>query len=75
MKNITLDKEEAVLLASIENDEWESVPNLEEEIRMHGQYAGNTLNREQSPFDVPGIRTKATTQDILKSRAAYGNYG
>ena len=45
MKNIKLDKEEADLLASIENNEWESVPNLEEEIKLHRQYARNTLNR------------------------------
>ena len=32
----------------------------------------------KSPFDVPGIRTKATTQDILdavrESRESYGNF-
>ena len=36
----------------------------------------NKPNR--SPFDVPGIRTKATTQDILdavqESRSGYGNF-
>ena len=65
MKNIKLDKEEDALLALIENDEWESVPNLEEEIRQHRQYARNTLNRNHqvnisiSYKDLEEIQVKA----------------
>ncbi len=47
-QGIKLDKEEAELLRSIENDEWESVPDREEEIARHRRYAANTTKNRRN---------------------------
>ena len=43
MNNIDyLDPEEKKLVKSYENDEWQSIDNIEEEKKLHAQYAKNT---------------------------------
>ena len=70
MKKARLDKEEADLLASIESGEWESVPNVEEEIKRHGAYAQNTLKKDRrvnirlSSGDLSDIQVKALEQGV-----------
>jgi len=70
MKNVTLDKEEQDLLASIEAGEWESVPNVEEEIRRHQEYARNTLKKDRrvniriSSRDLEDIQTRALEEGV-----------
>ena len=70
MKKARLDKEEADLLASIESGEWESVPNVEEEIKLHGAYAQNTLKKDRrvniriSSKDLEAMQAQAIEEGI-----------
>ena len=47
MDNPKLDREEQELIDSIEADEWQSVPDVEQEIEKHVQYAQNTMDAEE----------------------------
>lgn len=65
-----LDNEERELLESIESGEWESVPNLEEELRRNRDYARNTLKKDRrvniriSSRDLEDIQTRAVEDGI-----------
>ena len=39
------DKEELKLLESLENDEWQSVKNLDQELKEHKKIAKNTIKK------------------------------
>ncbi|WP_019499481.1 hypothetical protein [Pseudanabaena sp. PCC 6802] len=41
-----LDAEEKALLESVENDEWQSVPNLAQEIQRYNKYARSQVLEE-----------------------------
>ena len=70
MKTLKLDQEEQELLASVEAGEWQSVPNLEEEIGRHREYARNTLKKDRrvniriSSRDLDDIQTLAVEEGI-----------
>ena len=65
MKDYKLDKEEQELLKSIENDEWVSVDNLQDEIKEHQEIAKNSLKKDKrinirlSSFDLEALKTNA----------------
>ncbi len=69
-KNLQLDSEERELLDSVESGEWESVPNLEEEMRRHRAYARNTLKKDRrvniriSSRDLEDIQALAAEEGI-----------
>ncbi len=65
MKNLKLDKEERDLLTSVEAGEWESVPELEEEILRHREYARNTLKKDRRV----NIRISSRDLDDLQALA------
>ena len=44
MNNPKLDREEQELIDSLEAGEWQSVPDVEQEIEKHVQYAKNTMD-------------------------------
>lgn len=62
---IKLDKEEKELLKSVESDEWESIPNLKEEIKRSKQYAKATFKKDKrlniriSKHDLDALKIKA----------------
>jgi len=70
MKKLKLDREEQELLASIEAGEWQSVPDLPEEISRHREYARNTLRKDRrvniriSSRDLDDIQTLAVEEGI-----------
>ncbi len=70
MNELKLDREERELLDSIESGEWESVPNLKEEVRLHRQYARNTLKKDRrvniriASRDLEDIQTRAVEEGI-----------
>jgi predicted DNA binding CopG/RHH family protein len=47
MIDYKLDKEEQELLKSIESGEWQSIDNLEDEIKKHREIAKNTLKKDK----------------------------
>lgn len=47
MNDFQLDPEEQELLESIENDEWQSIPNLEREIERFKYYASEQISRQK----------------------------
>ncbi|MDQ7068925.1 MAG: hypothetical protein Q9M40_13700 [Sulfurimonas sp.] len=53
MKTYELDHEEQELLQSLENDEWESVENLKDEIKFHQNIAKNTLGKIRGTIGCP----------------------
>lgn len=65
MINHTLDYEEQELLQSIESGEWESVENLDEEIKKYQEIARNTLKKDKR------INIRLSTNDLeaLKTNA------
>jgi len=65
MKNSKLDIEEQALLNSLESDEWESVPHLEDEIKLHREIAKNTLRKDKRI----NIRLSANDLEALKTQA------
>lgn len=70
MKKYTLDQEEAELLKLIEAGEWESVPNLKDEISKHQEIAKNTLKKDKrvnlriSSKDLEAIKTYAIEEGL-----------
>jgi predicted DNA binding CopG/RHH family protein len=65
MKSYKLDIQEQELLDSLENEEWESVPNLEDEIKLHQEIAKNTLRKDKRI----NIRLSANDLEALKTQA------
>ncbi len=65
MKSYELDIEEQELLKSLENDEWESILNLEDEIKSHKEIAKNTLRKDKRI----NIRLSANDLEALKTNA------
>ena len=65
MKSNHLDREEEALLNTFENDNWESVPNLENEIKRHRNVAKNTLRKDKRI----NIRLSANDLEALKTQA------
>jgi len=65
MKNYKLDAEEQELLDSLQNDEWESISNLEDEIKTHQGIAKNTLRKDKRI----NIRLSANDLEALKTNA------
>ena len=65
MKSYKLDLEEQELLASLDNDEWESVPNVEDEIKSHKEIAKNTLRKDKRI----NIRLSSNDLEALKTNA------
>jgi len=70
MSKTRLKKDEKRLLDSLEAGEWESVPRLQSEIRKHGQYAKNTMRKDQrvniriSSRDLEQLQTLALEDGI-----------
>ena len=70
MDKVKLDAEEQALLDSLEAGEWQSVPDLENEIAKHVQYAKNTMKKDKrvniriSSRDLAGIQTLALEDGI-----------
>ena len=70
MSKARLKKEEKQLLDSLEAGEWESVPQLRSEIRKHGQYAKNTMQKDKrvniriSSRDLEQLQTMAIEDGI-----------
>lgn len=62
------DDEEKELIEPLENGEWKSVPNLAEEIKLHEEYAWNTLRLMEKEKAV--VRLKKRDLDRLKVRAS-----
>lgn len=65
MINYNLDNEEQELLESIESGEWESVKNLDNEIKAHQEIAKNTLKKDKRI----NIRLSAHDLEALKTNA------
>ena len=65
MKTDELDHEEQELLQSLENDEWESVENLKDEIKFHQNIAKNTLRKDKRI----NIRLSSNDLEALKTNA------
>lgn len=70
MPKMKLDNEEKDLLNSLDIGEWESVPNLEDEISNHVITAKNTLKKDKrvnirlTSRDLEGIQIKAIEDGI-----------
>ena len=66
----TFDKEEIDLMASIENEEWVSVDNLDEEIKKARAAAKATIIKSErmniriSPRDLNGLKIKAMEEGV-----------
>jgi predicted DNA binding CopG/RHH family protein len=60
-----LDREERELLKSVENGEWRSVPNLEQEKARYRQIALNTLLKDKRI----NIRITEKDLELLQKRA------
>ena len=65
MIDYKLDKEEQELLKSIESGEWQSVDNLEDEIKKHKEIAKNTLKKDKRI----NIRLSSNDLQMLKTTA------
>ena len=65
MKDYELDQEEQNLLQSLENNEWESVENLQDEIKVHQDIAKNTLKKDKRI----NIRLSSNDLEALKTNA------
>jgi len=67
---IELDKAEKELLKSVEDGEWESIPNLKEEIQKSRQYARATFKKDKrlniriSKHDLDALKIKALEQGM-----------
>ncbi len=70
MKKNKLDKEEQEILKSVENKEWESVVNLQEEINNYRNIASETLNKLQKvdieipEYDLLKLKSKSLEKGI-----------
>ncbi len=59
-KDLKLDKEEQEILNSYEKGEWESIPNIEEEIAFYSEVAKNTLRKDKR------INIRVSNRDLLE---------
>lgn len=65
---IKLEKEERELLESVESGEWESIPDLKDEIKKSKQYAKATFKKDKrlniriSKHDLNALKAKALEQ-------------
>ena len=65
MSQTRLNEEEKALLASYENDEWESVSNLEEEKEKYQTYAQATFKKDRRV----NIRISTKNLEALQQKA------
>jgi predicted DNA binding CopG/RHH family protein len=65
MSEIRLDEEEKALLSSYENDEWEPVPNFEEEKEKYPAYAQATFKKDRRV----NIRISSKNLEALHQKA------
>jgi predicted DNA binding CopG/RHH family protein len=65
MIDYKLDSEELELLESLENDEWQSVKDLDQEIRGHQKIAKNTMKKDKRI----NIRVSSKELEMLKTTA------
>lgn len=65
MSEIKLDAEEKELLASYEADEWQSVENVEEEVKNYSEYATATFKKDRRV----NIRISSKDLEALQKRA------
>ena len=65
MIDYKLDNEELELLESIENDEWQSVKNLDQELKEHKKIAKNTMKKDKRI----NIRLSSKDLEMIKTTA------
>jgi len=65
MIDYKLDSEELELLESLENDEWQSVKDLDQEISGHQKIAKNTMKKDKRI----NIRVSSKDLEMLKTTA------
>ena len=65
MIDYKLDSEELELLESLENDEWQSVKDSDQEIRGHQEIAKNTMKKDKRI----NIRVSSKDLEMLKTTA------
>lgn len=65
--DIALDKEEKDILHSYERGEWETVPNLKEEMEFAKKAAANSLRKDARI----NIRISSVDLEYLKQKAVY----
>jgi predicted DNA binding CopG/RHH family protein len=65
MVDYKLDNEELELLESIENDEWQSVKNLDQELKEHKKIAKNTMKKDKRI----NIRLSSKDLEMIKTTA------
>ena len=63
MAHNKLSPEEQEILDSYERGEWETVPNLKNEIKRHQDYASNTLRKNQR------INIRISSKDLNEIKA------
>ena len=69
-KNIYTDQDEKDILKSYENDEWNSIGNIEQEKQKHAAYARNTflknkrINIRITEKDFLGLKQKSLEEGI-----------
>jgi len=64
-QDFQLDKEERDLLDSFERGEWQSVPNVEEEMKRHQTYARATLTNLKNK----NINIRIAEYDLIRLKA------
>ncbi len=70
MSNLKLDAEEKELLASYEADEWQSVDDLEREVKSYSEYATATFKKDRrvniriSRKDLEAIQKRALEEGL-----------
>ncbi len=65
MVDYKLDNEELELLKSLENGEWQSIKNLEQELKKHKQIAKNSMKKDKRI----NIRLSSKDLELLKTTA------
>lgn len=65
MNEPKLDAEEKELLASYDADEWQSVGNVEEEVKTYSQYATATFKKDKRV----NLRISSKDLEALQKRA------
>ena len=65
MKNNILDNEEKELMRSVENGEWQTIENLQEEIKHSQKIAERTMKKDERM----NIRMTKRDMDALKIKA------
>ena len=66
MIDYKLDNEELEILESLENDEWQSVKNLDQELKEHKKIAKNTVKKDKRI----NIRISSKDLEMIKTTAA-----